>query len=167
MKHRQRWILLSVLFAGSAWSADATKCLEIEDPTTRLVCYDAAHGRGGRTAPADKAASAANAAAPATPEAPAVHDEFGKEDRLQREKSHAAVAAAPAEITGTIVEATRDARGYFTLTLDNGQRWRLMESALHLSFEAGDRVTISRGALGSFLLRDVKGGAARRAKRID
>lgn len=167
MKHCPRWILLTALSATPAWSADVAKCLEIDDPSTRLLCYDAAHGRNGKTAPAREAALAADAPTAAGAEDAPAYDDFGKEERLVHEKTNAAIAAAPAEMTAVITEATRDARGYFVLTLDNGQRWRLMESSLHLSFEPGDRITIRRGMFGSFLLSDVRGGAARRAKRVD
>ncbi|MBU2179069.1 MAG: hypothetical protein KJ930_06490, partial [Gammaproteobacteria bacterium] len=44
-----------------------------------------------------------------------------------------------------------DLRKKLVITLENGQQWRQTDQA-QLNIQAGDRCTVKRGALGSFLL---------------
>ena len=141
------WVLLFGV-AEAAQASDPKACVAVEDAAARLACYDAAFER-----------------APVS--SPSAEGEFGRNERLRREKEGAAPKdAGPEQISATIAAATRNPQGYYTLELDNGQRWYLTESVPPQSFNEGDAVTIRRAALGSFLLTRARGGQSLRAKRI-
>jgi hypothetical protein len=51
------------------------------------------------------------------------------------------------------------------ITLDNGQVWAQVPTGTRFSLRVGDTVTITPGALGSFLLRKDSGGGSVRVRR--
>jgi hypothetical protein len=98
------------------------------------------------TSPAPKAATAAAAtAAPAQAVDPSDPKNFG----LSAAQLHT-LDQAPKSIEARIVKTIVDAnlRGY--VVLDNGQTWALTEG--EMLFNVGDTVTVSRAALGSFMM---------------
>jgi hypothetical protein len=142
-------LLLLFVFAETGAAPDPKACLAIEDAAARLACYDAAFERAPLTA------------------AGAATTEFGMNDRLRREKDGGSPKdTAPAEISASVATASRNPQGYYTLELDNGQRWYVSEAAPAQAFRQGDVVTIRRAALGSYLLTRSRGGESLRAKRI-
>lgn len=178
-----------VLGQSRAESA-AQKCAVISDATQRLACYDSlfrdratASGQAGvaapATAPAVSAPAASAAAVPAaaasaavvspTAGTPATVDpvaEFGlTEQQKERRKPPEAKAERVESIEATVTAAEQDRGGLWRLTLDNGQVWAQTESALGVRFEAGSKVEIRRGALGSFALR-VPGRPVIRVRRV-
>lgn len=128
------------------------RCRDIEAPTARLACYDAASGRP--TTPARGAANgvpAASAPGPAalppaaTTAAPApATSDFGLPP------AQAKPPAVAESLQATISALSADRIGHAVITLDNGQVWYVAEADSHLS--VGDKVTIKRAALGSFML---------------
>lgn len=142
-------LLLLFVFAETVAASDPRACVAIEDAAARLACYDAAFER----APVAAAGAATT--------------EFGMNDRLRREKDGGSPKdTEPAEISASVATASRNPQGYYTLELDNGQRWYVSESAPAQAFRQGDVVTIRRAALGSYLLTRSRGGESLRAKRI-
>lgn len=143
-------LLLSFVFAEAAAASDPKACVAVEDAAARLACYDAAFERAPVAA------------------ADAVTTEFGMNDRLRREKDGGGSSkdTAPAEISASVATASRNPQGYYTLDLDNGQRWYVSEAAPAQAFRQGDIVTIRRAALGSYLLTRSRGGESLRARRI-
>lgn len=51
------------------------------------------------------------------------------------------------------------------VTLDNGQTWRELAKSTYVPLKVGDEVTISRAALGSFMM-SVPNGRPLRVRRV-
>ena len=116
-------------------------CRAVADDAARLACFDR-----------ESAPLAARPAAPVlSPE-----QRFGlgaaavatKEAELGQPREPAAAA-----VDGRLVAIAAGTDGRFVFTLDNGQAWRQLLAGSDLLLNVGDRVTIVRGALGSFVLR--------------
>jgi hypothetical protein len=173
-------LLFTLVFGGvatSAWAQDSlptqlTRCLDIQGVLQRLACYDrVAHGvvppSGARTSgvaserPVLRAAPPpAYAAAPVATVPPAAG--LGSE-RLPRATSVKRASEMVAGVTGL----SYDARGHFTVTLDNGQVWRQLEGDTGVLQNAGiAAVRISRGALGSYDLNVEGRNATYRVMRL-
>jgi len=103
------------------------RCRSLSDAAERLTCFDAF-----------VADVTATEASPQRPQ------DFGL-----RAAQRPAVEEPPA-ISAKVVGLGRGASGRPTVELDNGQLWEL--DAKDPLLAAGDAVTITRGALGSFLL---------------
>jgi hypothetical protein len=69
------------------------------------------------------------------------------------------------QLTSRVKIAVRQASGDFVVTLDNGQSWAQLPLGTPHRLSVGDEVTISRGALGSFLLKAPDGRGVR-VKRV-
>ncbi len=158
-----RWILVPVLasaFAGGPAHADATRdvleeiarCADVADSAERLKCYDAAAPRAksalAAPVPEAKEKSLLGWFGLSRPPKPAQKaEEFGKP---APEPQHLN------EITATVVEFAKTARGKALFILDNGQIWRQLDAdATELPYPpAGTKpkVTIETGWLGSYNL---------------
>jgi hypothetical protein len=152
-------VLAAVAAAVPARAADrgrGAECAAIDDPTARLACYDAAFPRPARPAAAAAAAPKVVAVpAPATAALqPAIAaDKFGLSER-QREALEPKPEKPPANTLTAAVTAVRKLpSGHLLIDLDNDQQWQQIESAPNLYLRTGDRVTIRKAALGSFLLQ--------------
>ncbi|HLJ37771.1 MAG TPA: hypothetical protein VKT54_05100 [Steroidobacteraceae bacterium] len=156
-------VAASRTFAGP--QEDLAACGAIQDAAQRLACYDRLAGRPAGAAPAAPAppaalpappaagaAVAAPAAPPATPApsqrpgAPADSRSFGSYSA-----EHPAGPPVPQTLTAKVTELGKTIDGKPTVTLEGGALWLLDEADPLLA--VGDTVTISRGMLGSFLLR--------------
>jgi hypothetical protein len=132
---------------ASAASADLARCATIAAPDARLACYDQLAGR-----PADAGTPttglmpgkpvSANAAPATAPTA----QEFG----LTQAQAHPA-PRGPDAIEAHVAGISTAATGHASVTLDNGQSWFVTDED-SLVLTTGDRVTIRRAALGSFLM---------------
>ena len=160
-------ILAAALIAGPAWAdasrdalAEMAKCADVTDAAERLKCFDAAipRARSALATPAPAAVAAPQAATKsgfldwfgfARPDKPATKEDFGKPPP---EPGPGEVT----EITAGVIEFARTARGKALFVLDNGQVWRQIDSdgtaVLDPSPGRPMRVTIGRGALGSYNL---------------
>ena len=58
----------------------------------------------------------------------------------------------PKTLTAQVQQVTSLPYGLYQLTLDNGQVWRTTQADTALAFKANDKVTISRGVLGSYYI---------------
>jgi len=134
----------------------ARECATIADATQRLACYDSlfsehagSRGSAAAGAPAAAATPVAEIPAPADPLA-----EFGLTEQQKERRRPQDAKSEPLEgIEATVTAAVQDRYGPWRLTLDNGQVWLQTETALGVRFQAGDRVEIRRGSLGSFVLK--------------
>jgi hypothetical protein len=153
-------------FAGTAGDpvADLSRCAATADRDERLACYDGLASRYAQ--PNRKPTAAAPTAAlpspqPATPATPAVaapaaakvpavepKAEFGLSVAQLRKEPDAPVK--PQSIDGVVTGFGTSSLGRPVVRLDNSQSWELSESDLLLS--VGDKVTIRRATMGSFLL---------------
>ena len=185
------WIVVGL--AVSLPQTDVDKCLRLADDQARLACYDrlfdraslhatpgsvtANSARGATVPPAPAAVAPAAVAPAAVAAAGATEEPVGP--------SASAEATQPAEtsfgltsrqrpdgkidaINGTIVEVEPSPAGRPVLVLDNGQRWRQVDSTTLPAFSAGESVTIRRAAFGSYLATVPDSGrAAVRVRRQD
>lgn len=136
--------------------ADAiAQCASQDDQLDRLLCYDQFSEVAGRPVPTPAAKAAVPVAPPVA--APDPEAEFGL---------NAPRAEQVDTIQSAIADVAKGPYGQWTLTLDNGQRWRQVESRRY-KVQAGQVVTIERAALGSFLLSVEGRGGTTRVKRVD
>ncbi|HYM42440.1 MAG TPA: hypothetical protein VET46_06705 [Steroidobacteraceae bacterium] len=158
MKHSTLTVAVAAALAAVAASRafagpqeDLAACGAIQDAAQRLACYDRLVGRPGAPTPAPAAPAAAAAAPPtpaARPQAPADAKSFGS---YSAEHPSAPPVPLPQTLTVRVTELGKTLDGKPTVTLEGGAVWLLDEVDPLLA--VGDTVTISRGVLGSFLLR--------------
>ena len=167
-------VLLVLSAAGVAaqdsLSTQVAACLPITGMLQRLACYDrVAHTLAPAPVPRSASlprppASAAPAAMALAPPVAAAPSGLGSE-RLPRTASLA--PKRPQEMIFGVASVNRDARGRFTITLDNGQVWRQLEGdTAELTGSKVTMVRISRGALGSYDLNIVGRNATFRVTRL-
>jgi hypothetical protein len=151
--------------AATAAASSADDCRALSNDGQRLACYDQLFPRvapGAPTPPPAKVTAPVTTAAPAPttqavipprPAAPSAADQFGFSAVQQR---RAAGGAANPDIvdsiSATVTGLQRRPTGEFVVLLDNGQAWRQVERDSWVPPQKGDRVTIRRGLLGSFML---------------
>jgi hypothetical protein len=147
----------SATLAQTPLPAEFVSCSRIQTNGERLACYDRAVAYLSEPA-------GTKAAAP-TPET-----SFG----LQASVPQPPAAAVPAEaakseevssITARVTEITSDREGKKVVALDNGQTWRELGKTGFITLKTGDEVTISRAALGSFMM-SVPNGKPLRVRRV-
>ncbi|WP_051252239.1 hypothetical protein [Ferrimonas kyonanensis] len=131
-------------------------CQQQQDRLDRLVCYDKLNGTSAASlSPAPVVAAAAPAAVTSSPQS--AEQEFGLIKKADENE--------PEQIQGTITKMSKDAYGKFTITLDNGQSWKQTESRNFRLSKQGT-ITISKAALGSFLLTQEGRNGSVRVKRV-
>jgi hypothetical protein len=178
------WILLGTAAAAGAAATSAAaqddtafrtammaRCATIGDKSARLACYDAAQRSGPIAMPAPSSGQAPMASsAPAYTPAPRYAtapvsrgDDFGLEESRDRRRHD----SGPSQIKARAVAATENGAGYWTIRLDNGASWKMVE--LDQQFRPPSRneaVRIRKGALGGYLM-DVDHQPAVRVERVD
>lgn len=158
--------------AQDTLSSQLTACVQITGVLQRLACYDrVAHSLG--PVPAPRSAPAQRPVAPPVAYAPpiaAAAPVAAPLPGLGSERLPRTASAAPRraqELTAGIAGITYDARGRFTVTLDNGQVWRQLEGdTAVLQGARNSTVRISRGALDSYDLNVVGRNASYRVLRL-
>lgn len=150
---------LWVSVANAAELSDQlAQCRAVQNDLQRLTCYD---NIGYKISPpaveavvtneiphTEIAATVSNPATAAT-----TTDSFGIEHKI-------AEKTVPS-IGSTVVNIEQSRRGFWTITLDNGQKWRQITSDGFV-LRKGEDVVISRGSFNSFLLS--KKGSERQTK---
>lgn len=162
-------------------------CAGIPEAGPRLACFDqlaaettltaapasapAGVVTGAATVPAGAAPAAAPPVAVAAPASPppaaasplSPEQSFGREKSLFAQSTSGEEALREISATVTTVRAAKDGRR--SIELDNGQVWMHTETPTReFALRAGDRVTIRRGALSSFVLL-VPGQPSTRVRR--
>jgi hypothetical protein len=170
------WLILSNVAAWAGPRDDALeavgRCAGVTDAQARLACYDAAAPRlkqalGTPPTSLDHAPTKAEqeswfgfdlgdlfgggSSAPSTPE------QFGKERTVEAQAERAVEEQRGIDsISAGVTEFAYTPFGQFIVFLDNGQVWRQLQGdadRAHFKSNARDnRVTVSRGALGSYNL---------------
>jgi hypothetical protein len=162
MATRMKMIAVSVTLlatSGILFAADEAgqRCAQVRDDAERLACYDHAFG---------KPTAAATAATTAPVTAPAPKEQFGfTEGQVARNSGQSAAQTAPESVTAAITALDVRRDGKFVVTLDNAQVWAQSEFNSQADVEIGDRITVRRGMLGSYLLV-TKAGIGTRVKRV-
>jgi hypothetical protein len=131
------------------------RCREIADAQKRLACYDALPL--GTTPPAAPAA-AAPSAAPAPTIMQSLVQRFGFEQRRAREE--------PESITSTIPGLFEGWGPRSRIRLANGQVWQITDDSSRWARVENPKVTVRRGALGSFFLDIENINPAPRVRRV-
>ena len=92
---------------------------------------------------------------------------FGYRGEVARERIDREKAAAPAleRLQAKVLSISTTASGDWVATLDNGQVWIQVPTGTRFSLRVGDEVTITPGALGSFLLRKGSSESSVRVRR--
>lgn len=167
------WLAVLVSTCGDVAAAPPPThpCASVVGPAERLACYDAAFG--APEPDADRAANGHARIEPEPGEAAAVSqspaksiDQFGASPARERtSRTVSERELAPDRIEARITGVARRATGQKVITLDNGQVWMQLENERHGQLSEGDRVVISKAALGSFLLQP-KAGGPMRVRRI-
>ena len=142
--------VIAAIMANAAAAADPVTemraCRALSD-AERLACFDRLLARyEAATQPVAAAQPVSPPAAVAQPPAPA---DFGSE-RLPPEGD----APKPAEfITAKVAAVSFNAIAHFTVTLDNGQVWRQLESdTVTARLKGAETVTITKGFWSSYSL---------------
>ena len=155
MRNRQRRSAIQCASAGllccyaaAAWSAATDDCRALADDMQRLACYDRLFPR-----PIQPAATAP-AIAPTSPQQrPPPDPQFGMNEAQRRAAAgNTEQSKINDSISATVTDLRTTPSGEFVVILDNGQVWRQIDLESWAPPQKGDRVTIRRGALGSFML---------------
>jgi len=149
------FISLGSMVPGRTSAADQSKgaqCAALDDPAARLACFDAAFPRPPRAAPPHTMPPNPAKAAVATEEPASDARKFGLSD-AQKDAIDPKPAPPPLAATTAAVKTVRQLpSGYLLIGLDNDQVWQQTEIDPNVRLQPGDRVTIRRASLGSFLL---------------
>jgi hypothetical protein len=148
-------LISSAALAQAVVPPEFTTCSRIQKNGERLACYDRAVAYLSQ--PSEQQAPAPSAAT-----------SFGLQASVPQPPAAAAKDAPSDEvssITARVTEVTADREGKKLVTLDNGQTWREVSKSSFVSLKAGDEVTISRAALGSFMM-SVPNGRPLRVRRV-
>jgi hypothetical protein len=141
--------------ASDPWAA-LGECARVTDGSARLACYDgvmaAFQGAAGRLIAPSAALPVSAAAAPS---ALTGEQAFGLAPAVVREKD--TVRSPELERIEARVTALTSAGGRLVFSLDNGQEWRQFATSGDLLLNVGDKVVLSRGAVGSYWLKAASG----------
>lgn len=138
---------MMMLFSGIGVADDAglRGCRAVADAKSRLACYDALAFPGAAAVPA----SPASTRAPARQEASsALVERFGMEHKAPLPESERVTSHIPGRFEGW--------RANSLIRLANGQVWKVVDNSWFGGEWENPKVTIRRGALGSFYL-DIEG----------
>ena len=148
--------LFFVVLAGGQSRADdlnaqLAHCMTMNGAVERLSCYDRVARQAVSAAPQAVQSPMQQSPTPQARIAPSADPgrDFGKERVTPAEPQSDRFSA---EIT----DFQKDARGHFTVVLQNGQVWRQTAGdtgVAQIRSGQANQVTISRGALGSYDLR--------------
>lgn len=142
-------LALSAAVTAAAGPDALERCAAIDPPDSRLACYDALAGRPASTSAATSAnrtVSPASVAAEAAAQVPP----SGRQTFGLRNIEPRAAPTGPASIEAIVARLTQNRLGQAQVLLDNGQTW--LVDAADLGLGAGDKVTIKRASLGSYLM---------------
>jgi len=178
MKKTAFWhtCLVAALGLGSdlTLAQSTTDCTTITADMARLKCYDEQAARQKRQAVPPSGTTAATPAPskpvpPPPPVAKSSPSEFGLDADAVRKKQAAAnpdAPKSPEQLVARVTAVVTKPRGYYRITLDDGQVWEETQHTGGLAPEVGETVTLKRGLLGSYFLSR-SSGLALRVKRID
>jgi phospholipase A1 len=146
--------------------------MTIASASARLACYDALARRAGdapaamsvATPPATPAGPAATATATATATAGSTESADAIQNFGLSSAQRHAPPQGPESIQAHVAEFIVDQLQRNYVVLDNGQTWASTDGGMLL--DAGELVTVSRGALGSFMLKSTTSRHSYHVRRV-
>lgn len=171
----KNWIILATLMAVPAATFASNDidpllwgCSEIGDDDKRLACFDAyikqktAQKAPKSSKPAPLVLNSNGDDAVETVKAIPKQEtpqQFGLEHKKTEEEKQVS------EITSSLLKVSKQAHNNWVFTLDNGQKWRTVESTSS-KYKSGQDVIISRGMFNSFSLKKTGSNRTVKVKRI-
>lgn len=146
-------------------------CADIADPAARLACFDQNVG-SLKTAESQGQFAAVDAAGVRQIEREAFGFSLPSLPRLTLPsfaRSENGGDPAPAQTTEVTMTITRLGRseGRPAFVMSNGQTWAQIDGESNRLARPGETVTVRRAALGSYLMKVERGGAALRVRRVE
>jgi len=148
-----------LLFAQSALTAEEalTKCRQIEEMAERVICYDIIVDS---RLPKDSS----DADSSVVPDARSL---FGTNDAEAKRIVETSLAIEQiSEIEAIVTNVRKSANKKLTVTLDNGQVWRQLDSQ-RLPLKSGEAVIVRKASLSSYLMEKQSGSRGIRVKRAN
>ena len=175
----KRLLLALLVLTQPALAAEQalTECRQIEDVEERVACYDrfvdsrspmkSDDVNSGDMSP-DEAPEPASVAETTEPRVvPDAQSLFGTNDAEAKRIVEASLEIEQIDrIVATVTDVHQSTTRKLTVTLDNGQVWRQLDSR-PMRLGAGEAVVIRKASLGSFLMEKQSGGRSIRVKRAD
>ena len=126
-----------------------SSCLELIDPADRLECYDKSLSRKKQDNDKELAAREVK---DIQPNRKVVQENlFGRRGGdLEEVIAETQSIVIPNELSNVVVKVSRYAADKYTLTLKNGQRWKVLEPTRKGYFKKDQTVSISKGLFGSY-----------------
>ena len=126
-----------------------SSCLELIDPADRLKCYDKSLSREKQDNDKELVAREVKEI---QPNRKVVQENlFGRRGGdLEEVIAETQSIVIPNELSNVVVKVSRYAADKYTLTLKNGQRWKVLEPTRKGYFKKDQTVSISKGLFGSY-----------------
>jgi hypothetical protein len=161
-------LLLPLLFlAQPALSAEEalTECRHIEDIAERVVCYDGFVDSHFPTVSTDIVETITPPEITESNEVPDAQTLFGTTDAEAKRIVETTLEIEQIDQIAAIVTDVREsAIKKLTVTLDNGQVWRQLDSK-RFRLKSGEAVIVRKASLSSYLMEKQSGGRSIRVKR--
>lgn len=151
------YLIVIGLLTGQETSGMAG-CRLIEDDDKRLACYDSASGRRPGNGAVPEAAKIPPDVTPAAMD-------FGLTEEQRNQTKD--VAPEIDKIVSRVAVVERQAFDRYTMTLENGQKWKQLEPTPIQRFRVGDAITIRKAAMESYIARGPSSGPGVRVRRVD
>jgi len=143
----------------AAEAVSIERCRALNESAERLLCYDTLFPRvsasSGRPAPQPLPARPPDRSTDEALHTPTASGQ-APEDAIRTFGLSGARERAIEGVSATVTELHHEPGGRFVLYLDNGQVWRQIETDNWAPPRKGERVTIRRAALGSYMLETVE-----------
>ena len=170
----RKLLFLLLFLAQPALTAEEalTKCRHIAEIAERVVCYDKIVDSHLSTVTSDMDSSDRVEAStpPETTVSDAVPDAqslFGTNDAEAKRIVETSLAIEQInEIQAIVTDVRKSATKKLTVTLDNGQIWRQLDSQ-RLRLKSGEAVIVRKASLGSYLMEKQSGSRSIRVKRAN
>ena len=158
--------LLLIVLPALAADDMLTDCRQIEDVEARVSCYDDIVD--ARNPDVIETSTANSARETENPEAiPSAQSLFGTHDAEAKRIVETRLAIEQIDkIQAVVTDVQKSVSKKLTLSLDNGQVWRQLDSR-PLSLKIGEAVIVRKASLGSFLMEKQSGSRRIRVKRVN
>lgn len=155
-------LLSQTVFAKQAeLAAEVKACSKISNNQARLTCFDQLTAIKSYQVQLSKT-TGLKATGLKTELTVEQVDSFSKE---QIEKTAEEKASEIKTILSTISKLEKTSRGKWKITFDSGQKWQQKDTS-KLKLKQGDRVTLTKGALGSVFLQKENSNKRIKVKRL-